>query len=67
VPTPQLAKAASTVPLYFLFNLPNPSDRTMTLVFTQLPTEMINGNLPGDKGRSERNSDNFIAIYEKIF
>jgi hypothetical protein len=34
-----------------LFNLPNPSSRTMALGWTRPPTEMSTRNLPGGKGR----------------
>jgi hypothetical protein len=35
----------------FLFSLPNPSSRAMTMVSTQSLTEMSTRNLPGGKGR----------------
>jgi hypothetical protein len=48
----------------FLFNSPNPSSRTMALGLDQPLTEMSARNLLVGKGWPERNSDNFIAIYE---
>jgi hypothetical protein len=38
-------------PLDFLFNLPDPSGRTMALGFTQLLTVMKTTKLPGGKAR----------------
>jgi hypothetical protein len=46
------------------YNLPNPSSRTMGLASTQPPTEMSTRNLPGDKGRPARKSDNLTALSE---
>jgi hypothetical protein len=43
-------------------NLLNPSSGTMALGFTL--TKMSTRNLPGDKGRAARKSDNLTAIYE---
>jgi hypothetical protein len=39
----------------------------MALGLTQPLTEMSTRNLPGDKERSERKSDNLTAICEPIF
>jgi hypothetical protein len=47
-----------------LFNLPNPSSRTMALGSTQPLTEMSTRNLPGVKGRPVRKADNLTAICE---
>jgi hypothetical protein len=47
-----------------IFNLPNPSSRTIALVSTQPLTEMNTRNLPGIKGRPLRKADNLTAIYE---
>jgi hypothetical protein len=47
-----------------LFNLPNPSSRTMALGSTQTLIEMCTTNLPGGKKRLERRADNLAAIYE---
>jgi hypothetical protein len=49
-----------------VFNLPNPSSRTMTLGSTQPLTEMSTRNLPGDKGWPARKADNLTAISEPI-
>jgi hypothetical protein len=50
--------------VFFLFNLPNPSSRTMALGSTQPPTEMSTRNLPGGKKRPARRADNLAAICE---
>jgi hypothetical protein len=47
-----------------LFNLPNPSTRTMALGSTQPLTEMSTRNLPGGKGRPARMADNLASICE---
>jgi hypothetical protein len=47
-----------------IFNLPNPSSRTMALGSTPPLTEMRTRNLPGDKKRPARRADNLAAIYE---
>jgi hypothetical protein len=49
-----------------IFNLPNPSSRTMALGSTQPLTEMSTRNLPGGKGRPTRGADNLIAICEPV-
>jgi hypothetical protein len=49
-----------------LFNLPNPSSRTMALGSTQPLSEMSTTNLPGGKGRPARRADNLTAICEPI-
>jgi hypothetical protein len=49
-----------------IFNLPNPSSRTMALRSTQSLTEMSTRNLPGGKGLQGRKADNFTAICEPI-
>jgi hypothetical protein len=62
-------KIACSIPdeVIGFFNLPNPSSRIMTLGSTQPLTEMSTRNLPGGKGRSARNADNFTTICELIF
>jgi hypothetical protein len=47
-----------------LFNLPNPSSRTMALGSTQPLAEMSTGNLPWGKKRPASRADNLAAIYE---
>jgi hypothetical protein len=47
-----------------VFNLPNPSSRTLILGSTQPLTEMSTRNLPGGKKRLVRRADNLAAIYE---
>jgi hypothetical protein len=61
-------KVAGSIPdeVVGLFNLPNPSSRTMALESTQPLTEMSTRNLSGGKGRPARNSDKFTAICEPI-
>jgi hypothetical protein len=49
-----------------IFNLPNPSSRTVALVFTQPLAEMCTRNRPGGKERAARKADNFTAIYDSI-
>jgi hypothetical protein len=49
-----------------LFDLPNPSSRTMALGLTQLLTEMSTSNLPGGKKRPAHRADNLAAIRELI-
>jgi hypothetical protein len=49
-----------------IFNLPNPSSRTMTLGSTQPPTEMNTMNILRGKGRPKRKADNLTAICEPI-
>jgi hypothetical protein len=49
-----------------LFNLPNPSSRTMALGSTQPLTEMSTRNLPGGKERPAREAGNLTAICEPI-
>jgi hypothetical protein len=51
--------------IWFL-NWPNPSSRTVGLGSTQPLTEMSTRNLPVDKGRPARKSDNLTAICEPI-
>jgi hypothetical protein len=41
-----------------VFNLPNPSSRTMALGSTQSLTEVSTRNFPGDKKRPARRADN---------
>jgi hypothetical protein len=48
----------------WIFNLLNPSSRTMALESTQPLTEMSARNFPGSKGRLGRKADNLTAIYE---
>jgi hypothetical protein len=47
-----------------LFNLPNPSSRTMALGSTQPLREMSTRKLAGGKKRPARRADNLAAIYE---
>jgi hypothetical protein len=47
-----------------IFNLPNPSSRTMSLGSTQRLTEMGTRNFPGNKKRPARGADNLVVIYE---
>jgi hypothetical protein len=47
-----------------IFNLPNPSNRTMALGSTQPLTKMSNMNLPVGKKRPARRADNLAAICE---
>jgi hypothetical protein len=49
-----------------VFNLYNPSSRTMTLGSTQPLTEMSMRNLPGGKGQPARKADNITTICEPI-
>jgi hypothetical protein len=49
-----------------VFNVPNPSSRTMATGSTQPLTEMSTRNLPGGKGRPARRADNLTAIREQI-
>jgi hypothetical protein len=49
-----------------IFNLPNPSSRTMALRSTQPLTEMSTRNLPEVKERAARKADNLTAICEPI-
>jgi hypothetical protein len=48
------------------FNLPNPSNGTVSLGSTQPLTEMSTGNLSGAKGRLARKADSLTAICEPI-
>jgi hypothetical protein len=50
-----------------VFNLSNPSSRTMALGSTQPLTEMSTRNILGGKRRTERKADNLTAIYEPSF
>jgi hypothetical protein len=45
-----------------IFNLPNPSNRTMALGSTQPLTDTSTRNLPGGKERPVRRADNLAAI-----
>jgi hypothetical protein len=47
-----------------LFNLPNPSSRTMTLQSTEPLTEIGTRNLPGGKKRPACRADNLATICE---
>jgi hypothetical protein len=47
-----------------LFNLPNPSSRTMALGSTQPITEMSTRKLPGGKKWPVCRADNLATIYE---
>jgi hypothetical protein len=49
-----------------VFNLPNPSSRTVALGSTQRLTEMSTRNLPGGKGRPACKTDNLTAFCEPI-
>jgi hypothetical protein len=48
------------------FNWPNPSRPTMALGSTQPLTETSTKNLPGGKGRQEREAENLTGIRESI-
>jgi hypothetical protein len=64
----QAGKFAGSIPdeVIGIFNLPNPSSRTVVVGSTQPLTEMSTRNLPGGKGRPARKADNPTAIYEPI-
>jgi hypothetical protein len=47
-----------------IFNLPNPSSRTMAIASTQPPTEVSTRNLPGGKKRPAHRVDNLAAKCE---
>jgi hypothetical protein len=47
-----------------VFNLPNPSSRTMALGSTQYLTEMSTRNFPMGKKQPAHRADNLVAIYE---
>jgi hypothetical protein len=47
-----------------VFNLPNPSSRTMALGFTQPITEMSTSSLLLGKGRMARKAGNLTVIYK---
>jgi hypothetical protein len=49
-----------------VFNIPNPSSRTMALALTQPLTEMSTRNLPGGKEPQAHKTDNLTAICESI-
>jgi hypothetical protein len=49
-----------------IFNLLNPSSRTMALRSTKPLIEMSTRNRPGGKGRLTRKADDLTAIYELI-
>jgi hypothetical protein len=55
------------VPMWWIFNLFNPSSRTMAQGLAQPLTEMSTRKLPGGKGRPARKADNLTAISEQIF
>jgi hypothetical protein len=48
------------------FNCPIPSSHSMALGSTQPLIEMSTRNLPGGRGRPEREADNLTAICEQI-
>jgi hypothetical protein len=48
----------------YVFNLPNPSSRTMALGSTQPLTEMSTRKFPGGEKRPAGRADNLAAIYE---
>jgi hypothetical protein len=50
----------------FFFYLPNPSSRTLTLLFTQPLTDMSTRNLPGGKVPLVRKANNLTTIREQI-
>jgi hypothetical protein len=50
----------------FLFNVSNPSSRTIAMGFTQPLTEMSTRDVTEGKGRPARNADNLTAVYEPI-
>jgi hypothetical protein len=49
-----------------IFNLSNPSSRTMALWSTQPPTEMSSKNLPGSTKRPACRANNLAAIYDRM-
>jgi hypothetical protein len=51
---------------WILFNLPNPSSRTMALGSTQPLRKMSTRKLPGGKERLARRADNLAAMYEPM-
>jgi hypothetical protein len=59
-------KVAGSIPddVIRFFNWPIPSNRTMVLLSTQPLTKMITRNLPGDKKRPARKTNNLTAICE---
>jgi hypothetical protein len=58
-------RSAVQIPDYVdLFNLPNPSSRTMALGSTQPLTEMSTRNLPGGKKQPAHSADNLATNYE---
>jgi hypothetical protein len=60
-------KDSSSIPdVIDLFNVPNPSSRTMALKSTQPVTEISTRNFSGNKGRSARQAGNLTAIHEPI-
>jgi hypothetical protein len=50
--------------IFFFFDLPNFSIRTMPLVSTQPLTEMSTRKIPGGKGRPGHKADNLTVIFE---
>jgi hypothetical protein len=61
----QAGRSRDRIPMRWIFNLPNPSSRTMALGSTQSLTEMSTRNIPGGKGRPARKAD-ITAICEPI-
>jgi hypothetical protein len=52
--------------IFFFFNLPTPSNRTMALGSTQPLTEMSTPNHPDDKGQPAPRAENLTAICKPI-
>jgi hypothetical protein len=48
----------------FLYNLPNPSSRTVTMASIQTPTELNIRNIPEGKGLPARKADKLASIFE---
>jgi hypothetical protein len=65
---PQAARSRVRFPMRSLdvFNLPNPSSRTMALGSTQPLTEMSTRNLSGGKGRSGRKADKVTPVMSRF-
>jgi hypothetical protein len=61
-------KIAGSIPREFrgIFNLPNPSSRSVSLGSAQPLTEMSTRNSPAGKGRPARKADNLTAICDTI-
>jgi hypothetical protein len=61
----QAGRSPVRIPMMrWIFNLPNPSSRTMAVGSTQPPTEMSARNFSGSKKLPARRGDNLAAICE---